>query len=98
VTPSVEIFDPNSERWSTGVSMSTGRVDQAAALLANGDILVTGGATAHSTAPVRQVEIFSLNPGSVASTSRVSTILVILMLALALALAAAIFARMSRAI
>jgi hypothetical protein len=78
--------------------MPSGRVDQASALLANGDILVTGGATAHGTAPVRQVEIFSLTPGSVAGASRVSTVLVIVTLALAIALAATIFSRMSRAI
>jgi hypothetical protein len=47
---------------------------------------------------VRQVEIFSLNPGNVANAPRISTILVIVALALAIALAASIFSRMSRAI
>jgi hypothetical protein len=103
VTASVEIYDPNSGLWSKGVSMSTARVDQAAALLANGDILVTGGATLHGTAPVRQVETFSLNATTVASiswisASQVNTILVIVILALAVVLAAAMFSRMARAI
>jgi hypothetical protein len=98
VTSSVEIYNPNSGLWSKGVSMSSGRVDQAAALLANGDILVTGGATVHGTAPVRQVEIFSLNATSVAEVSRINTILVIAILALAIAVAALLFTRMSRAI
>jgi hypothetical protein len=98
VTASVEIYDPNSGLWSKGVSMSVGGVDQAAALLANGDILVTGGATAQGTAPVRQVEIFSLNVESAANVSRVSTVVAIVALALAIALAAAVFSRISRAI
>jgi Ca2+-binding RTX toxin-like protein len=43
VTASTDIYDPASDTWSPGVSMSIPRYGQRATLLASGKVLVTGG-------------------------------------------------------
>lgn len=44
ILASAELFDPNTSSWIGAGSMSVGRFDLAAVLLANGQVLVTGGA------------------------------------------------------
>ncbi len=43
---SAELYDPASDRWTLTGSMATGRLQHAARLLANGEVLIAGGRVA----------------------------------------------------
>ena len=48
-TPNAELYDPTKGSWSFTGTMATGRAFHASALLPNGKVLVTGGATTYGS-------------------------------------------------
>ena len=62
ILASAELFDPNTSSWIGAGSMSVGRFDFTAALLANGQVLVTGGAIARGV--TSSAELYDPGSGS----------------------------------
>jgi N-acetylneuraminic acid mutarotase len=60
---SVEIYDPATNRWSTGARMPEGRHGMGAALGADGRIYVVGGAVSYSS-PRAEDDVFVYDPAS----------------------------------
>ncbi len=69
VTSTSEVYDPATATWSSGGSLTTARASHAASLLANGQVLVSGGITTTGGAPVASAELFNPVTGSWSATS-----------------------------
>ncbi len=62
-----EIFDPSTNRWTTGADLLMGpRVGHTATLLSDGTVLAAGGKSAdtHTYTPFSEAGIFALLPGT----------------------------------
>lgn len=65
----VEVFDPNTDTFSTGASLGTARWIHASTTLSNGDVLVVGGATPTAIA---STEVYSATGGTWSSAGNLS--------------------------
>jgi Kelch motif len=68
---SAELYNPATGTWSLTGSMSTAREEQAATLLANGEVLAAGGLGAGAT-PVSSAELYNPATGKWARTGAMS--------------------------
>jgi hypothetical protein len=57
-TDSSELCDPKTERFTAGAKMTTKRGQPSATLLANGDVLIAGGADHDGPGGVTSAEVF----------------------------------------
>jgi hypothetical protein len=67
-----ELYNPKTGKWSATGSMTTGRCDQAATLLSNGEVLVAGGYSIYGDS-VSSAELYNPATGSWQATGNMST-------------------------
>ncbi len=79
ISPTTEIYDPATDRWTQGVSLGTPRAYHSATLLSDGRVLIVGGLTATAAestpTPLATTELYdprtnSWSPGGVLATGR----------------------------
>jgi hypothetical protein len=73
--PNAEIYNPATATWSSTGALITPRINQAAALLADGRVLVAGGQNAYATNVVdlNSAELYNPNTGAFVSTNSLLT-------------------------
>jgi len=67
-TAAAQLYNPATNAWKATGSMSTARQDAAAALLPDGDVLVTGGATPDGGASLASAELYDPATGKWSTT------------------------------
>ena len=71
--PIAELYDPTTGAFSYTGSLNIGRADHAAALLQNGQVLITGGWTSSGSVPTATAELYDPTTGSFTYTGSLIT-------------------------